>query len=258
VVLGLALVATHLEAVSARLLAGDRKAQPLTLPAEFDIPALQLMNHKAKRVGQWALKGVPTHYEPSGCKMVRKSYSKVTNTMGSTQMSISRCFGFCSKRKGLSYFGLTNGNECFCAAAIDASPLTKDKCDKPCPGNSQDMCGGFQSTNVYNMIDCTAATTAEKAQEAADEKKALISSYGAFNGETCGQDTDNVLQLDSKGFLSGSVDTCKIACWEGKGAENCHGFTYDSTMSKCTFHYDVVAGSVKKDANAACYFKVGR
>jgi len=255
--LGLVLLAAGLDVVGARLMAHGRK--PATMvPVDMDVPAFQLLNHgKAhSRVGAWALKGTPTHYEPTGCKKIKKAYDQVTSTLAPTSMSVGRCFAFCGGRKGYSYFGLANGGTCWCSKAIDASPMDSSACDKPCAGHSLDTCGGIEGTSVYIMIDCTKATQTEIDKDKEDKRKALISSYGSFDGQTCGQDSDNKLQLDDKGFLSGSVETCKIACWEGKGAEECHGFTYESLTSKCTFHPDVTAGPVKKDAKATCYFKV--
>lgn len=260
--LGLVLLLARPDTTSARLLAGGRREPSLSianasLPADFDLPVFHLLHSKqAAHTGAWALKGVPTHYESSGCKKVSKVYGKVANTGPSTAMSITKCFAFCSNRKGLSYFGLEHGTECWCGSAIDASPTDSSSCEKACPGSPSQMCGGIVGTSVYVMIDCTPATPQETAKERDDQKKALLSSYGSMDGETCGQASDNVVQLNNAGFISGSVDTCKLACWEGKGAEECHGFTYDSTMSKCTFHYDVTAGSVTKNVNSACYFKV--
>jgi len=260
VALTLTLLVVSPDAANARLASGRNPEASLTLPVEFDIPVFNLLHNGQahSRVGAWALKGTPTHYEPSGCKKVKKAYNQVTNKLGGGSMSVSRCFAFCSKRAGLSYFGLSKGNGCWCAKAIDASPLSSSACDSPCSGAPQDMCGGIEGTSVYNMIDCTNATAGEIKQEKAEKRKALISSYGAFNGETCGQDKNNVLQLDKKGYHSGSADSCKIACWESQGAEECHGFTYDSVLSRCTFHYDVTAGSVTKNAKASCFFKISR
>lgn len=253
--LRLVLAAACLHAVGARLLAANRK--PL-LPVEMDIPVFQLLHHGQahSRAGSWALKGTPTHYESSGCKKIAKVYDQVKSTTGSTSMSVGRCFAFCSGRKGLSYFGVSNGGECWCGKAIDASPMDSKLCDKPCAGQPSDMCGGIEGTNVYVMVDCTPATQKEIAADKEAKRKDLIKSYGSFERQTCGQGAKNQLQLDGAGFKSGSVDTCKVACWEGKGAENCHGFTYESVTQKCTFHYDVTAGDVKKDKAATCYFKV--
>lgn len=249
-------LAAHADAAGSRLLAsGRRSGNPLA--GDFDLPVFHLL-HDGKahsHVGAWALKGTPTHYTPNGCKKVNKVYSQVVSDY-SASMSTTRCFAFCSKRKGLSYFGVTDGNKCWCGQAIDASPLGSGSCDKPCPGDPKDMCGGIEGTNVYTMYDCTADTKEEIAQEKAEKKEALLTSYGSLNHETCGQAKDNILQIDDKGFLTGSVDTCKLACWQGKGAQECHGFTYDSVTSKCTFHYDVTAGPVTKSGTSACYFKI--
>lgn len=253
--LGFVLLIAHPHASSARLASSGRRA-PLT--PEMDFPVFQFLRNKQvhARTGAWALKGVPTHYEASGCKKVNKVYDKIDNTAGSTSMSVSRCFAFCSSRKGVSYFGIAEGNKCWCGAAFDGADTDSSNCDKNCPGNPDQKCGGIIGTNVYVMIDCTNATAAEKAQEQHEKTQALLSSYGSWNGETCGQASDNVLQIDDKGSISGKLDTCKLACWLGKNAEQCHGFTYDSLQSKCTFHYDVSAGDVKKSKTSACYFKM--
>jgi len=255
----LVLAAICANVVEARLLEPARSLAP---DAElYSLPVIQFFRHeKAKanltRSGAWALRGIPTHYTASGCRKVSETYGKVTNPYGGATMSVARCFAFCAKRKGVSYFGLTGGNQCSCGASYVGPSVGESSCESACPGNPREMCGGIEGTSLYVMYDCTKDTKEEVEKEKADKKKALINSYGAFDGETCGQDKDNVVKLDDKGYLSGSVDKCKIACWTAKGAEGCHGFTYDAVTSKCTFHYDVTAGSVKKNAKASCYFKV--
>lgn len=255
--LGLACLLPCADAAGSRLLASRRKPGNVEdLAPEFNLPVFNLLHGKGHaKVGAWALKGTPTHYTSSGCKKINKVYSKVTSDY-SASMSVSRCFAFCAKRQGVSYFGINDGDKCWCGSAIDASELGSKSCDKPCPGNPDDMCGGIQGTSVFTMFDCTNATKAEIAKEKEADKQALLNAYGSFSGETCGQAKNNVLQLDGKGYISGSLETCKLACWKGKGAEECHGFTYDALMSKCTFHYDVTAGKATKNAKASCYFKI--
>jgi hypothetical protein len=257
--LRLVLIAACLHAVTARLLAASRKPASL-LPADMDVPVFQLLHQgqSHSRVGAWALKGTPTHFQASGCKKVSKAYNEVKSTVGASSMSVGRCFAFCSGRKGFSYFGLSNGGDCMCATAIDATAMDSGACDKPCAGKPSDICGGIEGTSMYIMIDCTPDTQSEKDAKRAEQKEALISSYGSFEGQTCGQEEKNVVNLNDKGFLSGSVETCKLACWEAKGAEECHGFTYESLTQKCTFHIDVTAGDVKKDPKTECYFKMSR
>jgi len=257
--LRLVLIAACLHGVTARLLAASRKPASL-LPADMDVPVFQLLHQgqSHSRVGAWALKGTPTHFQSSGCKKVSKAYNEVKSTVGASSMSVGRCFAFCSGRKGFSYFGLSNGGDCMCATAIDATAMDSGACDKPCAGRPTDTCGGIEGTSMYVMIDCTPDTQSEKDAKRAEQKEALISSYGSFEGQTCGQEAKNVVELNDKGSLSGSVETCKLACWEAKGAESCHGFTYESLTQKCTFHIDVTAGDVKKDPKTECYFKMSR
>jgi hypothetical protein len=253
----LVLAAICSSVVDARLLGSTRS--PTLLDAELpDIPVVQFLLHQKanrSRVGAWALKGTPTHYESSGCRKVTEVYDEVKNPFGAS-MSIARCFTFCSKRKDIRYFGITSGTRCSCGKVFVGAEVDDSSCDMPCPGNAKDKCGGIEGTSLYVMFDCTDATKEEIEAEKKEKKEALLKSYGEFEGETCGQAKDNHLKLDDKGYLTGSADYCKIACWKGKRAEECHGFTYDALTSKCTFHYDVTAGPVTKNPKAACYFKM--
>jgi hypothetical protein len=247
------------DVVHARLLAPGKNAT--VLDADFpNIPVVQFMRSQkhSHRVGSTvascATRGIPTHFESAGCKKIAKVYDEVKRE-NTGVMSLTMCFAFCSKRK-LTYFGITNGAECWCGAAFDGIKLDEKDCDKPCAGNPAKMCGGIEGTSVYNMIDCTEPTAAEKAQAEAEKKEALLNSYGSFDGETCGTAKEAVLQLDGKGYLSGDVDSCKIACWKAQGSESCAGFTYDAFTDKCTFLYDVTDGAVTKKKEATCYFKI--
>lgn len=228
----------------------------------MDIPVFHLMSQDKAHAqrGTWALKGKPTHFEPSGCKKVNKVYGRVDNTAATTSMSIGRCFAFCSGRKGVSYFGLHHGNECWCASAIDAAPMGDASCDSECSGDASAKCGGIEGTSMFVMFDCTPATPAEIKKEKEEKNQALLNSYGSFARQSCSQAKDSLVRIDDKGSISGSVDTCKLACWEGKGAEECHGFTYDALTQSCKFHVDVNAGPIDeryiKDKRYTCYFKV--
>lgn len=90
----------------------------------------------------------------------------------------------------------------------------------------------------------------------AREREILLNSYGAFSDQTCGQDKGNVLQIGEATPLKGTLDTCKLACWNGQGAMKCHGFTYEWEKQLCTFHIDVTFGPVIKQNRTDCYWKL--
>lgn len=57
------------------------------------------------------------------------------------------------KCDGFAYFGLENGNECFCGQEYSL-PLVMVKdgdCDKECPGDEEESCGGFLRMNIWSQ-----------------------------------------------------------------------------------------------------------
>ena len=77
------------------------------------------------------------------------------------QMSIKVCEAACT---GFKYFGLNNGDRCYCGSDVVISPTafanaTEDKCSAPCTGNNAEKCGGKaidssgRFTSVYRRKD---------------------------------------------------------------------------------------------------------
>lgn len=65
----------------------------------------------------------------------------------STQNSPLACSQICSSSQ---YFGVENGEECYCGKAIDSKSLKVIKgCDTSCPGNSRQTCGGVDLLSIY-------------------------------------------------------------------------------------------------------------
>ena len=66
--------------------------------------------------------------------------------------SLEACSSFCTMKK-MSYMGLRNWNECFCAnhAPVDNSTKLPDEstCNIPCSGNKYEICGGKHSIGVW-------------------------------------------------------------------------------------------------------------
>jgi len=199
--------------------------------------------------------GEPTDFAYSGCVKTSKLHDEVRYT-GSRQVTVKDCFGFCQKKKGQQYFGVAKGNQCWCASLHEGSRVDFSKCDSPCAGNKNQMCGGIDTASVYVMFDCTAPTKEEIAEEAAKKEEEVMTSYSALDHQSCGQAADNKATINGGVTMIGSIDECKMACSKGTGAMECHGFTFEDDLSKCTFHYDVLDGEIKKSKKSKCLFKM--
>merc|ERR1719235_98374 len=198
--------------------------------------------------------GEPTDYAFSGCLKQPKALGQVKYE-GSRQVAADQCFTFCKKKKGAAYFGLGNGRECWCATVHDGLRVSDEACNSPCSGDDKQMCGGVDTASVYVMFDCTPPTQEEIQKEAAEKQGAILSAYAQFKQQTCGQAKENILKVNGAATLVGSVEDCKTACFKGGNSMQCHGFTFEKDVSKCTFHFDVLDGEVKKKKSASCFWK---
>lgn len=201
------------------------------------------------------LSGKPTSYRANGCWRTSNVNDESVYD-GYHSMSIEECFAFCSFKKGAKYFGVSEGNKCWCGSIWHGDELDAKSCDASCAGNDLQKCGGIDATNVYVMYDCTEDTPAEKKATTKEEKDELLNSFGAFTEQTCGQAAASKTKVGGSETKVGSLDQCKLACWQAAGAETCHGFTYEEDSEKCTFHQDVLDGDVVYKPRTACYFKM--
>merc|ERR1711933_17324 len=65
------------------------------------------------------------------------------------------CYAFCSKVSGVQYFGLTRGDRCYCTPFFHNTGMNAHgDCDMPCVGDSSQMCGGMERSDVYVLHDC--------------------------------------------------------------------------------------------------------
>lgn len=146
-------------------------------------------------------------------------------------------------RKEAFFFGLTEGEQCWCGTAYEGEVVTDAKCDKPCSDSDREMCGGISASSVYIMHDCETPPVHDDKMQ-----------YDIFEGETCSDGSP--VEVGGQKKMQGSVEDCKRACWHGStGSENCHGFTYQSRIETCSFYVDVLDGEVTKARDATCYFK---
>lgn len=69
------------------------------------------------------------------------------------------CFEFCRTIKGMVFFGIRNGDECYCEPYFKNQAGDDAVCDVPCAGDSKRMCGSMKKSTVWEMHMC--ANTAE-------------------------------------------------------------------------------------------------
>jgi len=195
--------------------------------------------------------GKPTSYSKSGCFKISKIHDKLDYT-GARAVTVDGCFAFCQAKhnKAMQFFGVQNGNKCFCASLHEGTPM--EKCDTPCAGDKEVMCGGVETASMYVMFDCTPPTPEEVAASKAEAEAKVLNAYAAFKRQSCGKSEGNGLSVNGSPTLVGSVEECKHACYDSL---ECHGFTYETAVTKCTFHNDVLDGSVKKNKKIDCFYK---
>lgn len=195
--------------------------------------------------------GKPTSYTKSGCFKISKIHAKL-DYQGARAVTVDGCFSFCQAKhkKGMQFFGVTNGNKCFCADLHEGTPMKK--CNTPCQGDKGVMCGGIDTVDMYVMFDCTPPTPEEKKAAKAEADAEVLNAYSAFKRQSCGQSDGNTLKIAGSPTFVGSVDECKFKCY---GALECHGFTYETATTKCSFHSDVLDGKVKKNKKIDCFYK---
>jgi len=190
----------------------------------------------------------------SGCRRTDSdlfTYAKVG------LMSLGRCFTYCSGQEGMKYFALTKGSNCICTKVPPGEYISSKHCDSKCSDNSKETCGGIAgATSVYTMIDCASPSPRKQQKMIEGRIVQMVDSYDSFDGEACGDAEDaDLADLDGSPKLAGTLQECKVACWQAKGADVCRGFTYDKVQSKCTFHTDVSDQKRIKNWRVSCHFK---
>ena len=79
-----------------------------------------------------------------------RTLSKSLNIAGNT---IEKCQAGCSDA-GYKYAGMEFGSQCFCGNTIDNSgaPIAQTTCNKACPGNGAETCGGPNALSLYYLL----------------------------------------------------------------------------------------------------------
>merc|ERR1719428_1265458 len=67
------------------------------------------------------------------------------------------CFDFCRTIPQMGYFGIINGDYCYCTPYFKSAESGSEICDIPCVGAPSLMCGGKTKSSVFEMHLCNDA-----------------------------------------------------------------------------------------------------
>jgi len=81
-------------------------------------------------------------------------YSEIIPKEDREKMTINRCFDFCRTVPNMVYFGLQNGNDCYCEPYYKPMAGDNSNCDIVCEGDPRQMCGGKSRSSVFEMHSC--------------------------------------------------------------------------------------------------------
>lgn len=164
--------------------------------------------------------------------------------MTSKEMTLELCRDFC---KTNFYFGVENGYDCYCGNSHPLLNIVKDEeCNKPCPGDEGEFCGGFRRLQIYSaefspyinfsadadgtcyknsngkaaLIDNTDEPNDSLTKESCDEacNDLGYKLFGLENGNICACGN----QVTSKSSVAARVKCAQKHC-TGDSSEDCGG-----------------------------------
>merc|ERR1719262_790593 len=107
-------------------------------------------------------------------------------------MTVSRCFAFCSTKRGMGFFAIAEGSKCWCGDIYEGSEAEASKCSTGCSGDDAPGCGGPNGASgtyadVYVMFDCAENTAEEEELIKQEKHEDMLAAYSSFPGQSCGQ-----------------------------------------------------------------------
>lgn len=90
-------------------------------------------------------------------------YDELVHDDDQQAMTPEVCFEFCRTIKGMVYFGISNGDDCYCEPYYKNQAGDASSCHIPCAGDTTRMCGGKKKSTIWEMHLC---------QDTADDLKA--------------------------------------------------------------------------------------
>jgi len=134
-------------------------------------------------------------------------YNELVLKMEQKEVTPTICFQFCRTIRGMVFFGIANGNECYCAPYFHAGPGDDSKCDVGCQGDPTKMCGNAKGkSTIWEMHLC--GDTGDDLQDntiAADEALTYFYESAAYAVDLGSKMSDAGAALEKVGGLSGSM-----------------------------------------------------
>jgi len=88
-------------------------------------------------------------------------------------MTPTICFEFCRTIADMVYFGIADGQTCYCTPFYKPGPGNQKTCNQPCAGDETQMCGNMEGkSSVFEMHLCE-STMADLEETGAEAKEAL-------------------------------------------------------------------------------------
>jgi hypothetical protein len=119
-------------------------------------------------------------------------YSKIVPKGDRKPMSPAVCFSFCRTVPDMMFFGIVNGENCYCTPFFHAMADDNDQCDEACPGSRSEICGSKVKSTMFEMHMC---------QDFGDEMKENMEEVKEKFGVTVAMVTDNLGLLEPKGEI---------------------------------------------------------
>jgi len=149
------------------------------------------------------------------------NYKDLVLEMEHKEMTPKICFEFCRTLPSMGFFGIINGNECYCEPYFSPQAVDDSRCDVGCQGNPTMMCGNAKGkSTIWEMHLC--ADTEEDLAEKSAEAEEILTYYYELSGLAYmlgSQITGAGQALQSLAGLSGSPDMSHL----GQEAKNAAG-----------------------------------
>jgi len=82
-------------------------------------------------------------------------YSELVEKTAQKEMTARTCYEFCRGLPGMVFFGITNGNDCYCEPYFKPQAGDDAACDIGCQGKSTEMCGNAKGkSTIWEMHLC--------------------------------------------------------------------------------------------------------
>lgn len=172
------------------------------------------------------------------------------------------CFEFCRTLPDMVFFGINNGNGCYCMPYYKPGPSDNTQCDVPCPGDSTEMCGNRRKSSVFEMHLC--AETGARLMESMTEAKQALDFYfeeAVMSNVIGSQMVRSGIALEKMGGDSGAMEASqngKSAQIKAKKLSQAYQPTYDAYTELLAAYKDAhgllgSSFSSSADANLAEY-----